>query len=197
MGPACVVLFPSVLSDDLRESIRTDLASLGTIAEREGRGFDLQLADARPLGAHLLRTPRPVDVCPGSPQSEYEEVELAQIESAVGFRPVTALAIAMGCNTSDDHVLLAHLALHFADKHSGIIDFAGALLPQRLPPRFSFLNSPWNEVSEHFRAMVKDLPGRLWEFPYVTANGKQWVSHAGDPTFVRAWMSTPGFHMVK
>ena len=197
MGPSCIVLFEAKLTDGWSESICKDLASLGPLTDNGTGGLDLDVRDATLVGGDDQPTAGPVLVAIESPPSEYDEQALTAFEGAVGFRPRTSLFLGMGCNTADDHRLLGQIGLYFGEKYSGIIDFCGALLPRRLPRRFSFETTPWDAISGRFRAMIADLPGEVWEFPYVAASGKRWVSHAGDPVFLRAWLATPDFHMVK
>lgn len=50
---------------------------------------------------------------------------------------------------------------------------------------------------EEVSAFVHSLPGKVYEFPYMTANDRPWVSHVVDTTFLCAWLEHPHFHMIK
>ena len=55
----------------------------------------------------------------------------------------------------------------------------------------------WRSSLEEVSTFVHSLPGKIYEFHYMTANNEPWVSHVVDITFLRAWLEHPHFHMIK
>ncbi|GHO68174.1 hypothetical protein KSC_070660 [Ktedonobacter sp. SOSP1-52] len=60
----------------------------------------------------------------------------------------------------------------------------------------SALNS-WRPSLVEVSTFVHSLPGKVYEFPYMTGNNELWVSHIVNTTFLRAWLEHLHFHMIK
>ncbi|WP_042390998.1 DUF6368 family protein [Streptacidiphilus melanogenes] len=94
----------------------------------------------------------------------------------------------------DNHLLVAGLAVHLADRYGedALIDFGGVL-------GYHTSYAPLGEAEEEARlsqarALLAGLPGRLWEMPYRTTDG-DWFSHVGDRAFLQGWMRHPDFRL--
>lgn len=125
----------------------------------------------------------------------------------VGYYPAQRLYLEAHCNGTNDHCILAHIALGLAEQCDGLIDLSGALTPPvHVPPPDP--NASLAEMDAHFdRVMhpplenvheyVHQLPGHVYEFYYTLMRGRQWVSHVMDLAAFRAWTHHPDFHMIK
>ena len=131
-----------------------------------------------------------------------EESTLNEIASLIGYKPVQDFSLFAMRNQDIDHRILGELICYLAERLDCYIDFGGAifslgLLPQKHRQNFDFVNTEWPDIAPYFEDMTKDIKGKIFTLGYMTANHKKWASHICDAEFMRNWLLSPHFHMVK
>ncbi|MFN7921366.1 MAG: DUF6368 family protein [Bryobacteraceae bacterium] len=199
-GPVAGILTP-LAGDDVLISPAV-LDTLRTVSDRveysKFGGIDFHVTDTRTVGGTFRGESRPFVLTSESPDPDVHD--LARIREEFGFEPASRLLVIAMCNGREDHQILAELALYFARTHSGVIDLCGALMPPRWlndPRRLRGCGVEWAEVRAEFESWAPQFPGKIAGLPYETVNGKLWVSHVVDRTFLKAWLQDPGFYMIK
>lgn len=132
---------------------------------------------------------------------EHSEDELDEITDAIGYRPIQAIGIYVMCNRPQDHRLLAELTLIFVATFGGWIDLHGVLEPPQQYAEYPHWDGAWpddiepalNEIWQY----VSSFPGQVRQIRYQTGGGYTWVHHIVDETFLRAWLASPNFHLIK
>jgi len=125
------------------------------------------------------------------------------VAALLGWRPQDILGFAAMCNDLEDHRILGDLALQFARRFGGVVDFHGALSPpiqgelEDLWRKQRLFSADWRVWEPYFDEMMEGVCGRLITSPYVTANGREWARHIGDPDFLEWWLRQPNFRMIK
>ncbi len=170
-GPTVTLLFQSILTDEALLEINSTIQSIsGNMDEN-----DFWVIQTEPInGSVLLKEGRPFTLvnCRMDQQfEEYKAEELSFIKELIGFEPQFFLA---SCNQEIDHLILGELALYIAQKYKGIIDFGGELAI----------------VSEVVR-------GKIFELPYETASGHTAINHFADAEFMKHWLNSDHFRMIK
>lgn len=125
------------------------------------------------------------------------EEERAAVRACLGFVPIQEISLSAWCNDRFDHRLLGYLTLTMAERFGGLINMRGAITPP-IPRERSMRAKkyPWCTLEE-ISAYVRQMPGRIWEIPYETGSGRNWVYHIVDSAFLRTWLRHPNFHMIK
>jgi hypothetical protein len=132
-------------------TVRTTAPIGGTTQDSNGRPFGINVGDTGFVQA-----------------SE----ELLSIEKALGYVPTSAIHVFAFANAKIDHRILAELAIYFARRFGGLIDFGGTL------------------------GEICVATGKLFSIPY-SAGSLPPAFHVGDSRFLEQWLSDPCFHMVK
>jgi hypothetical protein len=155
-GPAVTIILKTSLTDEQRSTIWERIRELTNDIEGEdfwinGRPFVLW------FGEEI--------------EGIFSEIDY---ENVLGWIPKDAIGLAAMCNDEEGHIELAKLALEFALKYDGLINFDGVL----------------NEAS-------KEISGKLWEVPYETGSEERCISHVGDTEFLKSWINHEKFRMIK
>jgi hypothetical protein len=177
-GPGIGVLLPQRLTVDDRQ----------WIVDR--------LDEARVYQRPLDFAPSPIDGVLKDPDS----LAPLYVEQEFGFWPLDEVDFWSGSKQPEDHRLLAELALDTAIKFAGIIDFSGALIPERLEiPLTTRQGYPveWSKIEPFVIQIQAKIRGKIVSVPYTTVNLTTWVHHLADVTFLQNWMKHPYFHLIK
>jgi hypothetical protein len=198
MGPEASVILGTRLDASQRETLDEMIRSVST--RRAAGQFFVRTTAA--VGGSYEREPWeedwPFEVSVAERADEStDEVDRFRnlIEDAFGVRPGDSIRLSAWRNGDGPHRILGELCLAFAERFGGIISFGGALEPRRYD--LYGIEADWADVAPYSDAMLAGMPGKLLAVPYRTARDTDWVSHFGDSTFMRAWLSHPGFHMIK
>jgi hypothetical protein len=168
-GPDVSILLP--YSPD-----HSDIASLGEMAKSLGSpnnsASDFHVETTLPIGGRTIASEggRPFVASFGMPM--FQPGEAQSINANFGFVPISLVSVGAMCSREIDHRVLGEVAAHLAKHFGGIIDFHGVL-----------------DVSAEHR-------GKLAWIPY-DVSGRTAFSHVGDLEFMRDWLSSPRFHMIK
>jgi len=132
-------------------------------------GDEFSVKDTRSIGGSYQGEGRPFILFtePRDPE------EIAEVERILGWASTGDIGLAAMCNRPQDHRILAEMALWLAERLAGCVDLGGEI---SYPPH---------------------LPGRAISIPYITANGVEAHYTLLDPPALRAWLSSPEFHMIK
>jgi hypothetical protein len=169
MGPTAGVL---LRFEPNETHVRILEDAVNAVASANASIDDFHVEDTFSLGGIIETSndPRPFGTAFDSPL--LEESELSAFNAAFGFAPVSELSIWAMCNDQVDHRVLGEMTAYFAERFDGIVAFGGVL------------NSGAPES------------GQLVRLPYEV-DGRQLFSHAADATFMRYWLASPDFHMIK
>jgi hypothetical protein len=170
----------------------------GAIDDARPLEVDLRIADTRLFGGDYYGEARAFlfQVQP----AELEDTEKGRIAQEFGLDPSWEFVLAAMSNRGHDHQILAELALHLATTYCGIIDFCGALVPpsaRRTYPDRSISTCDWETIESDCNRWIASFPGKVIGLPYETARGTLWATHLSDPDFLRGWLRSPEFHMIK
>ncbi|MEU8238230.1 DUF6368 family protein [Actinoplanes missouriensis] len=177
-GPSAVVLLPDVWTSQEEGEFRVWLAES---FRPDGHDWWV-LRDPRPLGLpeHLQTGPMLIEV--GRHEAD-DAGEAAGLARAAGSVPGSEIVLAAAVNGTDDHRLLAEIAVAIARRYGGLIGLDGPL--------------PVPTGSATAREIIRSLRGRWHEIPYRTAGGDVAVYHVVDAGLLSSWLRHPHFRMVK
>lgn len=125
----------------------------------------------------------------------YDESEKIQIINKLGIIPTAEIGLCAMCNDSEDHKILALIALECLQMFGGYINLCGLVYP----PIFQNSNSSkYTEPTiEEIRTSVNQINGRIIEIAYNGDNGKVFYKHIVDHEFFSNWIQSPHFYLVK
>ncbi len=132
----------------------------------------------------------------GNEDSEYGEEELTEIEHHVGFLPKHEIGLAAMCNDEEDHRVLGELALYFAELFDGVVDLDGLLNPGELVP-IEHGKTDWRDIEPELEEWLSDYEGEIHAVTYGTVDSRIWAYHICDATFMRSWLASEHFRMIK
>ena len=90
-------------------------------------------------------------------------------------------------------IWLDYLKEHYHDPDSPFKKVADDMREQFGPA----LPERWEPSLEEISVYVHGIPGTVYEIYYERANGKLWVYHIVDTTFMESWLHNPRFRMIK
>ena len=173
-GPTSSVLFETIPSELTWGEIENVILKISDKVE----GNDFRVSTTKPINGTVEK----IDGRPFGIEKheidleyyEYSEEEILMIKDYVGFDPKFDLGIYAMCNREIDHKILGELTLYLAEKFDGLIDFGGQI-----------------------SAKPKNFKGRTWEIPYETSGGMTAVYNIADVDFMKDWLNSKNFRMLK
>lgn len=107
------------------------------------------------------------------------------------------ISINANANGQDDPRILGELVYWISKEFNGLIDFGDLLLPNKYYKDHGYLKDiEFEEAMHYVNAMKGNVTGRLVEIKYKTSD-KIWASHVGDAEFMKNWLKSDDFKMVK
>ncbi|WP_314001524.1 DUF6368 family protein [Xanthocytophaga flava] len=133
-------------------------------------------------------------------EASYSSDECNQINEVFHSIPVTAIDFSATTNRTNLR-MLGEIVLYIADKLNGIIDFRGALLPEKAYKENDFWwiieKANWEEVEHYYTDMIRDIPGTITCIHYQTENNRHLVYNICDVLFMKNWVNHPEFQLIK
>ncbi|MEP3889286.1 MAG: DUF6368 family protein [Hellea sp.] len=198
-GPTASLLLKSLLDSEQMEMIEHAISMISSTSKSEG----FQVETTLPIGGTIReKADAPFGIALENSGQFEDESMLEEIASLIGYRPVQDFGLFAMRNQDIDHRILGELICYFAERLDCYIDFGGAifslgLLPKKHRQYFDFVKTEWPDIAPYFEEMTKDIKGKIFTLGYMTANYKKWASHICDAEFMRNWLLSPHFHMVK
>ena len=186
MGPAIAVYLHEVISKQARGEIRAEFGKVST-ALQKGRFGEIR---------------HPFDVGFGEDYpGDLEERFAYGGSKLLGWMPKDTMILNAGCNSNEDHRVLAELAAHFARKFSGLVDLEGS-------PRTAVQEDDPTVKHEPFEYRLKGgVAGRLFFIPssnarYSLPPDGEWTlcktgHFYGDADYVEWLLRDPAFALGK
>lgn len=202
-GPTASVLLKTGPTESQLEQIQSTIESISSRRE----GDDIWVGSTASIGGVVDTDGRwfifSVDQI-NAREFDYEEEELIQLEQSIGYRPSHVISIAAMCNGNEDHRILGEIVFYFAQLLDGMIDFHGAILPSApsLTGRnkdilWLYTQASWSDVKKDFEKIEKGTAGQIFTLTYQIDTGRTWASHVCDTQFMKSWLASDHFHMIK
>lgn len=195
-GPSVGILLQKALTEKQKEQILEWIEDYSSFYEKKEYSdwcYNFWISNSKPFGYSYEGVGLPYSIVLQEPDCDDGVNEKTRDE--FGFVPKQEICLIAHCNSDDDHYILGNMALIFSREFEGIIDMGGAILPPRRQNP-SVKEYPWVTLEE-IRCFVDNIPGRVLEIQYLTANNKQWLYHIVDNFFLAEWIKHPCFSMIK
>ena len=133
----------------------------------------------------------------------FDEKELKQIKSSIGYRPTYSISFGAICNSDKDHRILGELSLYIAKTLAGHINFGGAIFSLEDLPwckrniLWIMEKANWADIEPYVDKSMKNKPGQIHTILYKTSTRRTWAYHLCDSEFLEYWLTCPNFHMIK
>ena len=178
-GPVAKVLFAITATTSWQATLDDILSSMGPYQEANS----IQVVTTRPIGGHHEGTGRPFlinidDELPWAEPGTLAEAGATRAfyERAFGLWPDSTVTVSAMCNQSEDHRILAEIALCLAQRLGGIIDICGLIMSRHMAlSTLDFENTSWPAVQSHVQAFTGSMPGKAVALAYRTASGREWA----------------------
>ncbi|AEV69748.1 DUF6368 family protein [Acetivibrio clariflavus] len=199
MGPSVNIMLKGKLDDAQKEEIIAFLRKISSNIEKsnyETCSYNFWIENVSFLGYTYNGIGLPFGMNFSIPEYEKtEEHQINKIKNYFGFTPMDEIAITAFFNDADSHRILGHLALILAEKYDGLIDLTGAITPPIKEDR-AIKEYPYCTIKE-IRNFVCKVEGKICEIEYEVKEGKKWIYHVVDTTFLKNWLKHSHFHMIK
>jgi len=201
MGPGSSILLKTIPNEAQLNLIKSTIETVSL----EQKEHNFWVNTTQPIGGSIKSDGSPFSVNfenITNINDHYENNELAQIVSFIGYKPEFSLNLSAMCNGDIDHKILGELTLYLAKTLNGHIDFGGVVfslnqLPWYRSANWYLFKASWPKVEPYFKRFKQNISGNIFTVHYKTASGKKWAYHISDTEFLESWLKSPEFHMIK
>ncbi|MGG1680355.1 DUF6368 family protein [Neobacillus sp. NRS-1170] len=171
-GPAVGILLKEPLSNNETDELYQFIKNCSSSHEIDlDNALSFWISDATPLGLSYKGFGLPFVI--GIEEEFLVDFDMDSIHQAIRFIPKQEIDIVAMCNGSDDHYILAKLAIILAEKYDGIIN-----MDYELP-----------------KSLTNRITGSIWKVPYLTIGDEIAFVHFVDVTFLKNWLKEPNFRI--
>ena len=203
-GPNVSIIYEHELSDQEIEDV---YSSLGGEPLETGKIDFSNLRSTLALGGTIDGYLGGIVGGVGTVKNQHVEMyddEIQELQTAWGIEARSVIALACMSNGDTDHRVLGELALYFAKKFGGIIDFNGLITPpwDDVVPWYRgsnwfFYKANWSDIRKKTMRYLEQIPGKITAIEYEVNEQRRWAYHVCDVEFMENWLKHPHFHMIK